>query len=184
MKKIALLCPHRLSDIWTISISFGNEFKRLGWDVKYYSTFDNNDNYCDYGLKQLLTDTSDGYKPDIIFNLDFGLFQSPLLNKNQYPDAFWLLESGDDPQCFNLNYSKAKAGNFDLVISPDIRAVNRYNSCGIKCIWCPHFADISLFEGVYQLPIYDAVTTRSIDEPFFKELKTRLGNRFEANDTF
>jgi len=184
MKQIALLCPHRLTDVWTIAISFGNEFIRLGWDVKYYSTFDANDKYCDIGLKQLLKDTSCGYKPDIIFNLDFGLFQSSLLNKNQYPDAFWILESGDDPQCFNLNYSKAKAGNFDLVISPDIRAVNIYNNNGIKCVWCPHFADASLFKGVNQPPIYDAVTTRSIDEPFFKELKTKLGDRFEANTKF
>lgn len=184
MKQIVLLCPHRLTDVWSIPISIGNEFKNLGWDVRYYSTFDNNDNYTDEGLKQLLMDTSSGYNPNIIFNLDFGLFQSPLLNKNQYPDAFWILESGDDPQCFNLNYNKAKAGNFDLIVSPDIRAVNMYNNSGLKCVWCPHFADMSLFENIIQLPIYDAVTTRSIDEPFFKELKTKLGDRFEANTSF
>lgn len=183
MKNVAILGPISSTDVWSIPISFFNHFQKLGYHVEFYNTLIN-DKYSESELIRLITDYENGnFRPNIILHLDFGLFRSNFLSKKYIPEAVWVVESGDDPQNFSLNFDKYKNANFDLVLSPDIRCVEEYNKRNIKAVWCPYFADTDQFD-VEQTPIYDAVTTRSIEEPFFKNLKEVLGGRFEARTNF
>lgn len=192
-KRISILAPCRKGDVWSIPLSFFYEFKRLGHDVKIFNNLNEDQPgvtqldpraWNEDGLKQLLSEARKGtFVPDIIIHFDFGLFKSTLLNKYEFPQATWVYESGDDPQCFRLNLEKVKTGNFDLVMSPDIRAVGEYINRGFKAVWSPHFAD-PLFLGEEIEPTYDAITSRHFSEPFFVELKSKLGDRFFARDAF
>jgi hypothetical protein len=178
MKNVAILGPKSDEDVWNIPISFLNHFKKMDYNVKFYNTLVKG-NFDDTNLNELIWEYKQSiFVPDLILHLDFGLFNSPLLNKSSIPTAKWVVESGDDPQNFNLNYVKVRAGNFDLVLSPDVRCVTKYQQMNINAAWFPHFADPDQFE-VEQDPIYDSVTTRSVAEPFFKSLKEKLGDSFE-----
>lgn len=181
----SILAPHRITDKWTIPLSFTKELMRQGHTTKIYSTFDCNDNYSQTGLHHLLYEAKVGiFKPDVILTFDFGLFTSPELTKESFPEAIWILEAGDDPQNFHLNSKKLITGRFDVLLTPDIRCVKLYQqNFNQKAIWCPHFADESLY-NIHQDPIYDAVTTRSVEEPFFTELRNRLGDRFQPRKEF
>lgn len=194
MKTISIIAPYRKGDIWSVPLSFYYELKRLGHKVKIFNNLNEDQPgitqldsraWNEEGLKQLITEAKTGtFIPDIIFHFDFGLFKSSLLNKSQFPRATWIYESGDDPQCFALNFEKVRTGNFDLVMSPDIRAVKEYNSKGFRAVWSPHFADpLFLGEEVVE-PKYNAITSRHFSEPFFVELKNKLGNCFFARDEF
>ena len=193
MKNISILAPYRTNDVWSVPLSFFYEFKKLGFNVKIFNNLNDDQPgitqldpraWNEIGLRQLLKEATDGtFVPDLIFHFDFGLFNSSLLNKNQFPRATWIYESGDDPQCFRYNFEKVKKANFDLIMSPDIRAVKEYNRRGFKAVWSPHFAD-PLFLGEETEPIYDAITSRHFSEPFFAELKRKLGERFFARDQF
>jgi hypothetical protein len=183
MKKVAILGPTSSTDVWNIPISFFNWFKKLGHEVVFYNTLVN-DKFDDSSLLKLIADYNSGqFVPDIVLHLDFGLFTSSYLRKEFIPSAKWIVESGDDPQNFSLNFSKIKHGEFDVILSPDIRCVERYNAENINAVWCPYFADPDQFK-ITQEPLFDAVTTRSIEEPFFKQLKQTLGDKFEARVDF
>lgn len=182
--KVAILGPTSSADIWNLPISWTNHFIKLGHDVRFYNTMVD-DTYSELNLIKLIQDYKNRvFSPDIVFHLDFGLFRSELLTKASIPTAKWIGESGDDPQNINLNFSKFYKKNFDLILSPDIRCVQYYNNNGENAVWCPYFADPDEFEGVVQDPIWDAVTTRSIVEPFFSELKEHLLSRFEARTDY
>jgi hypothetical protein len=144
-----------------------------------------NSEYNPSGLYMMLTDAKNGvFVPDVIINLDYGMFKHPLLTKKEFPQATWILESGDDPQSFYHNARKATEGVFDIILSPDIRACQQYVGMGYKSMWFPHFADESMYpESMYSFkPTIDAVTTRSKDDAFFKQVKERLGDRFETTN--
>lgn len=193
MKNISIIAPCRSNDVWSVPLSFFYEFKRLGHNVKIFNNLNEDAPgitqldaraWNEEGLRQLLTEATNGtFVPDVIIHFDFGLFKSCLLNKEQFPQATWIYESGDDPQCFPYNFEKVKTGKFDLIMSPDIRAVKEYNKRGFKAVWSPHFAD-PLFLGKEVEPVYSAITSRHFSEPFFMLLKSKLGDSFFARDKF
>ena len=177
--KVALLGPISSTDKWNIPISFLDHFKKMGHRAMLYNTLVS-DEFNDQHLHRLVQEATEGsFVPDMVFHLDFGFFDSPLLDKKSIPTAKWVVESGDDPQNFFLNFPKISTKSFDLVLSPDIQSTRKYVEAGIKAAWCPYFADPDQFK-VEQKPIYDAVTTRSFEEPFFSALKNALGDRFMA----
>ena len=167
---------------WNIPRAVLGALERKGHTCTIYTTI-SGDDFTDVNLVKLIDDYDNGYHPDVVFNLDFGFLRSPYLRKEYLPEAIWVVESGDDPQNFNLNYQKMAYGNFDIVLSPDIRTTEEYRHRNIPAYWFPHFGDYELvFKGVEQEPIYDAVTSRSVTEPFFTELTKILGDRFKARD--
>ena len=177
MKNVAILGPISNEDVWNIPISFYNHFVKLGFNTTFYNTLIDN-KFKDDNLSKLISDYEQNiFVPDLILHLDFGFFNSPFLQKSYIPTAKWVVESGDDPQNFKLNSSKILKGNFDLIMTPDIRCVPLYQQHNLNAVWCPYFADPDQFD-IEQEPIYDAVTTRSVEEPFFALLKNKLGNRF------
>ena len=180
---ISFLYARLPKDVWNTSIALQREFEAAGHKTKCYSSMNLQEQYTEDGIKQLLQEAKSGvFVPDVIINFDYGMFRSPLLTKSQFPTAKWVLESGDDPQSFNYNHQKAAIGNFDFIISPDIRCVQRYTSEGYKAMWFPHFADTAMYpDNVYNIePDLDAVCTRDVSDKFFQSVRARLGNRFDT----
>lgn len=137
--RIAFIFAHRDTDVWSTPLSIVNEFKRIGWETKIYSLFDSQDQYVDYNFLKL---KDDGFNPDIVFYMDWGRCNSPFLGKNIYPKAYWIMESGDDPQNFTNN--SPKSDRFDLILTPDFNSFLDYKKMGRDVMWWTHFADTNI----------------------------------------
>jgi spore maturation protein CgeB len=155
MNKISFIFAHRETDIWSTPLSIVNEFINKGWDVKIYSLFDKNDNYIDDNIYTLLKT-----KPDIIMHMDWGRHTSSILSQLKNTGAFCIMEAGDDPQNFERNIIKAPW--FDLILSPDIRAVNKYKELGYNTEWWTHFADTMIHYPLDIQEKYVAVSSRGM----------------------
>jgi spore maturation protein CgeB len=119
------------------------EFESRGWETKIYSIFDVYDNYIDTNIQKLIDDsTSKEFNPDIIMYMDWGRFDSPLLDSKNIPGAFWVMESGDDPQNFERNSSKAS--KFHLILTPAHDSYLEYKRRRINAEWWTHFADSNI----------------------------------------
>ena len=182
---IAFLFAWMPDERWSTPLSIVNESKRRNIKGRIYSLYDRNKQYSIAGLTALYQHVQSGqYKPDIIFHMDYGAFNHPLLDKQYFPDTYMVMEAGDDPQCFGNNSNKAY--NFDLVLTPDLVSLQEYKKREIDAIYWTHFADaIEGFENPETKQIYDVVSTRGDgDTPFLDELKSRIGNRFSNKRDF
>ena len=182
---IAFLFAWMPDEIWSTPLSIVNESKRRNIKGRIYSLYDRNKQYSIAGLTTLYQHVQSGqYKPDIIFHMDYGAFNHPLLDKQYFPDTYMVMEAGDDPQRFYNNSNKAYS--FDLVLTPDLVSLQEYKKREIDAIYWTHFADaIEGFENHEIKQIYDVVSTRGDgDTPFLDELKSRIGNRFSNKRDF
>lgn len=143
VNKIAFIFAHRDTDAWSTPLSVVREFESRGWETRIYSLFDIYDNYVDINIQRLIDDSkSKEFNPDIVLYMDWGRFDSPLLDKNNIPGAFWIMESGDDPQNFERNSSKAH--KFHLVLTPAHESYLEYKKRNINAEWWTHFADTNI----------------------------------------
>ncbi len=141
--KIAFIFAHRPTDVWSTPISVVNEFKRRGWDTKIYSLFDSSDNYVDSNIQTMINDHDSGnFVPDIVMYMDWGRFDSPLLDKLKATKSYWVMESGDDPQNFERNFPKAS--KFHLVLTPAYDSYLKYKEKSVNALWWTHFADTNI----------------------------------------
>ena len=152
--KVAFIFAHRTTDVWTTPLSVVNEFKRLGCEVTIYSLFDIYDNYVDSQIQLLIEDNNTGkFRPDLIIYMDWGRFDSPLLDKKHIPNAFWVMESGDDPQNFERNSNKAS--KFHLVLTPAHNSYLEYKRRNINAEWWTHFADSTIHKPYSDFTPFD-----------------------------
>jgi glycosyltransferase involved in cell wall biosynthesis len=112
--------------------------------------------------------------------MDWGQIDSKWLDKRLKPNAFWIQESGDDPQNFERN--SPKASKFHYTITPDYDSYLRYKSMGINVEWIPHFADTAIQYPMNLEPEYVAVTTRGFGNSEFLDYLTNwsqgaIGNK-------
>jgi hypothetical protein len=142
-------------ETWSTPLSIVNEFKNRGWETEIISIGSNSKAYYhDTDLKKWVESKP---KTDLVMFMDWGRFDSPYLNKDLVP-AFWIQESGDDPQNFERNYPKAN--RFHLTLTPDHDSYLEYTKRGINAIWWTHFADTQIHKP-QNVPIrYAAVTSR------------------------
>jgi len=141
--KIAFIFAHRPTDAWSTPLSIVEEFKRIGWETRIYSLFDIYDNYVDTNIDKLIQDSkSKEFDPDIVLYMDWGRFDSELLDKKNIPGAFWVMESGDDPQNFDRN--SLKANKFHLVLTPAYNSYIEYKKRNVNVEWWTHFADTNI----------------------------------------
>jgi len=150
--KIAFLSAYKPEQVWSTPISLIEEFKSRYSSVEVFTTMENNQ-YTDKNLDSLIN-----YDPDLLVHTDWGQFLFPTLEKLNNLKGFKVLESGDDPQQFERNVTKAKY--FDLILSPDIRAVNKYKELGYNAEWWTHFADTRIHEPLELKEKYVAVSSR------------------------
>lgn len=174
MGNIAFIFAYRPTDVWSTPLSVVAEFQKLGWKVNIYSLFDSDDNYVDTNINLLIQ----GYKakefiPDIVMYMDWGRYDSPLLDKKQIPEAYWIMESGDDPQNFERNSSKAH--KFDLVLTPAHDSYLKYKQMSVNAIWWTHFADSNIHKPYSSFtPFDDLPPVRSTRGPNGSELMDYL----------
>lgn len=175
---IAFLFAWMPDEKWSTPLSIVNECRRRDIKCRIYSLYDRDKNYTNAGLRALYEHTQASYSPDIIFHMDYGVFDDVLLSKQYFPKSYFVMEAGDDPQRFG--YNSAKAHKFDLVLTPDLISLEEYKKRGINAIYWTHFADfIDGSENKDINPSYDLVSTRGDgDTPFLDQIKNVIGNRF------
>jgi glycosyltransferase involved in cell wall biosynthesis len=174
--KITFIYDYKDGEVWSTPMSLINEFKKRNWIVDIIKTNDTD-------LKNWIDSKP---KTDIVLFMDWGRFDSQYLNKDLVP-AFWIQESGDDPQNFERNYPKAN--RFHLTITPAANSYEEYKSRGINTLWITHWADTAVQFPMNVEPQYVGVTTRGPGGSQFLDYLTNwaegvIGNRngMEANE--
>ena len=160
--KITFIYDYKDGEVWSTPMALVNEFKERGWLVDIVKTNDND-------LKKWIDSKP---QTDIIMFMDWGRFDSQYLNKDLVP-AFWIQESGDDPQNFERNYPKAN--RFHYTITPDKESAIEYVNRGINAEWVNHFADTKVQFPMNLDPEFTAVTTRGIGNSQFLDYLTHWG---------
>ena len=153
--KITFIYAYEKGETWSTPLSIANEFKNRGWDIEIISIGSNPQAY--YHDNDLKAWVESKPKTDIVMFMDWGRFDSPYLNKDLVP-AFWIQESGDDPQNFERNYPKAN--RFHLTLTPDHDSYLEYKKRGINTLWWTHFADTQIHKPQDTQVQYAAVTSR------------------------
>lgn len=157
--KITFIYDYKDGEVWSTPMALVNEFKERGWETQIVKTNDTD-------LKNWVDSKP---QTDIVLFMDWGRFDSQYLNKDLVP-AFWIQESGDDPQNFERNYPKAN--RFHYTITPDKQSAIEYRNRGINAEWINHFADTKVQFPMNLEPKYVAVTTRGFGNSDFLDYLT------------
>jgi hypothetical protein len=167
--KITFIYDYKDGEAWSTPLALLNEFKERGWETQIVKTNDTD-------LKNWVESNP---QTDIVLFMDWGRFDSQYLNKDLVP-AFWIQESGDDPQNFERNYPKAN--RFHYTITPDKQSAQEYRNRGINGEWINHFADTKVQFPMNLEPQFVAVTSRGRGGSEFLDYLTNwaegaVGNR-------
>ena len=161
---------------WSTPLSLAKEFESQGWEVEFVSIGSNKlQNWNDFEIKTWIDSKP---KTDIVLFMDWGRFDSSLLDKNLV-DAFWVQESGDDPQNFDRNFPKSE--RFHITLSPDFDSTEEYKKRGRDAYWWTHFADTRVQFPILSEPKYVAVTTRGKGGSEFLDTLTDHGQGTVGN---
>ena len=160
--KITFIYDYKDGEQWSTPMALLNEFKERGWETQIVKT-------NDIDLKNWVDSKP---QTDIVLFMDWGRFDSQYLNKDLVP-AFWIQESGDDPQNFERN--SPKADRFHFTITPDKQCAEVYKRIGIDAEWITHFADTVVQFPLNTDPQYVAVTSRGYGNSEFLDYLTRWG---------
>ena len=175
--KIAFIYAYRPDEIWSTPLSLATEFQNRGHEVNIYSTISSTGNFTEAGIKMLLDECNAGKAPDIIIYMDWGRFDSPLLDKSLYPKAYWVTEMGDEIQNFQRNFPRSN--RFDICLTPDYRCEKMYKDAGRNAIFFSHWADTCIHYPMNIPDKYDAVSTRGHGSSNILDwLSSDLGDKF------
>jgi hypothetical protein len=171
--KITFIYDYKDGETWSTPMALLNEFKERGWETQIIKTNDTD-------LKNWVDSKP---QTDIVLFMDWGRFDSQYLNKDLVT-AFWIQESGDDPQNFERNYPKAN--RFHYTITPDKQSAQEYRNRDINAEWINHFADTAVQFPMNLEPKHVAVTTRGIGNSQFLDYlyhwaEGAVGNRNGLN---
>lgn len=156
---------------WSTPMALAREFESIGWTVDFVSIGSNRlQNWNEYEIIKWIDSKP---KTDIVLFMDWGRFDSFYLDKNLV-NAFWIQESGDDPQNFERNFPKSN--RFHITLSPDWDSVENYKSKGIDSYFWTHFADTRIQFPIETKPEYVAVTTRGYGNSQFLDTLTNHGD--------
>lgn len=169
-KKITFIYAHE-NEEWSTPMALAKEFNSIGWYVSFVSVGSNKlRSWNDSKLKEWM---ENGPKTNIVLFMDWGRFDSPVLNKTKLPNTFWIQESGDEPQNFEKNFPKSK--RFHITFSSDTDSVEEYKKRGIDAHWWTRFADTRVHFPIQTKPEYVAVTTRGYGNSQFLDTITDHG---------
>ncbi len=155
---------------WSTPLALATEFGSLGWEVEIVSIGSNRlRNWNDTQIRKWLDDKPNS---DIVLFMDWGRFDSPLLDK-KLVNAFWVQESGDDPQNFDRNFPKSE--RFHITLSPDFESTTEYRKRNQDANWWTHFADTRVQYPMDIPAEYIAVTTRGLGNSEFLDVVTQHG---------
>jgi glycosyltransferase involved in cell wall biosynthesis len=171
MKPVATFIFAFDGEEWSTPVSLLLAFKEKGWDIELVSIGSNRRGF--YTDEQLRLWLKDNPKPDLVMFMDWGRFDSPLLDKSFIPSAFWVQESGDDPQNFDRNSSKSS--RFHLTFTPDHDSYLEYKKLGRNVIWRTHWACPRTQYPIPTEPQYVAVTSRGYGSSPVLDILTDAG---------
>ena len=171
MKPVATFIFAFDEEEWSTPISLLLAFKEKGWDIELVSIGSNSRGF--YTDEQLRLWLKDNPKSDMVIFMDWGRFDSPLLDKSFIPSAFWVQESGDDPQNFDRN--STKSSRFHLTFTPDHDAYLSYKMMGRNVIWRTHWACPRTQYPIPTEPQYVAVTSRGYGSSSVLDILTDAG---------
>lgn len=181
--KITFIYAYETGETWSTPMALLNEFAKRGWETEIVSIGSNRTgNYTDTDLQAWIQKNT---PTDIVLFMDWGRFDSPWLDKKYKPNAYWIQESGDDPQ--NWERNSPKAHKFHLTITPDHDSYLAYKEIGVNAEWITHFADTAVQFPMNLDPEYVAVTTRGFGNSNFLDYLTQwsdgaIGNRNGLNE--
>lgn len=186
--QIAMLYAHWFAfgeGSWNTPKGVELELGSRGHDIKLFNLYHANGailprhtirTYSNEGLNQLMELYRHGYKPDVIFLLDYGPFDSLIFDKQYFPDSIVVTELGDEPQSIRLHWPKA--GRVHLGLSPDLPSVGIHRQHGHNVVWWTHWADQRIFYPRQNIiPIYDCVSTCG-GRQYTADIQNALGDRF------
>jgi hypothetical protein len=171
--KITFIYDYKPGEVWSTPMALVNEFSKRGWETDIVPITAKDDSQLQLWIQQDIP-------TDIVLFMDWGQIDSKWLDKKLKPNAFWIQESGDDPQNFERN--SPKASKFHYTITPDYDSYLRYKSMGINVEWITHFADTAIQYPMNLYPGYVAVTTRGFGNSEFLDYLTNwsqgaIGNK-------
>jgi hypothetical protein len=171
--KITFIYDYKPGEVWSTPMALVNEFSKRGWETDIIPITAKDDSQLQLWIQQDIP-------TDIVLFMDWGQIDSKWLDKRLKPNAFWIQESGDDPQNFERN--SPKASKFHYTITPDYDSYLRYKSMGINVEWITHFADTAIQYPMNLYPGYVAVTTRGFGNSEFLDYLTNwsqgaIGNK-------
>jgi len=171
--KITFIYDYKPGEVWSTPMALVNEFSKRGWETDIIPITAKDDSQLQLWIQQDI-------HTDIVLFMDWGRIYSKWLDKSLKPNAFWIQESGDDPQNFERN--SPKASKFHYTITPDYDSYFRYKSMGINVEWITHFADTAIQYPMNLEPEYVAVTTRGFGNSQFLDYLTNwsqgaIGNK-------
>jgi len=175
--KVTFIYAHDKVEVWSTPMSLINEFKLRGWETDIISIGSNRTGRYDDSALQLWIQQD--IPTDIVMFMDWGRFDSKWLDKSLKPNAFWIQESGDDPQ--NWERNSPKANRFHYTITPDKQSAERYKQMGINAEWIPHWADTAVQFPLNTQPKYVAVTSRGPGGSHFLDYLTQWAEGSIAN---
>jgi len=164
--KITFIYDYKVGEVWSTPMALVNEFSKRGWETDIIPITANDDSRLQLWIQQDIP-------TDVVLFMDWGQIDSKWLDKRLKPNAFWIQESGDDPQNFERNYPKAN--KFHYTITPDKQSAKEYINRGINAEWVNHFADTSYQFPMNLEPEFVAVTTRGIGNSQFLDYLTNWG---------
>jgi hypothetical protein len=194
--KFAMLYAAWDGEGWSTPIGVREELEKRGHEVQHYNLYHregelnpltNIRNYSTECLNKLKIDMLRGYEPDVLFLMDYGMFDSPLLDKSHFEhNCLWVMEAGDEPQSHAMQVQKAH--KFDLILSPDRQCLNLYHTRGVHAIYWTHHADTKIFYPRPEIkPQWDCVTTcggRQLRDGDTGDIKEALGDNFNNERYF
>jgi Glycosyl transferases group 1 len=135
-------------------------------------------------FNKFMFDFRNGYKPDVAFVMDYGVFDCMQMDKQYFPGVKFVLEAGDTPQSFRMN--ALKVHKFHSVITPDYQSAMLFEKCNVKSYWMTHWADQRIFHPYPEIQEqFDCVTTcGSRGGGLTEDIKNALGEKFNNERYF
>lgn len=184
---IAMLYAHWSGEVWSTPIGIRNELLRRGHTVTDWNLYHDNGaiipnlkrrTYSTQGLTRLIQSINTGsYRPDVLFHLDYGVFDNAILDKKYFNhNMWWLLEAGDTPQSFTG--TTGKVDKFDCILTPDLPSTRLWNQYGVNAKWWTHFADHHIFKPYDDEIIQWDVVTTCGRRAFTNKIQQALKDRY------
>lgn len=179
---------------WSTPMGIKNEFIGRGHEVKVYNLYHNDGDflpkrkersYSNESINRLMAEVRNGgYKPDVIFLMDYGPWDAIQFDKQYFPGVILVNEAGDEPQSHRSMWCKAP--KVHVTLSPDWQCVEHYRQFGYAAEFWTHHADQRLF---YPRPEineeFDCVTTCGPRGGGLTEkIKAELGPQFNNERYF
>lgn len=191
--KIALFYAswEKFGEPWSTPLGFKWELESRGHEIRFYNLYHADGeilprhtirNYSSASWNQFHMDYSRGYRPDVVLVMDYGPFDCFQMDKQYFPDVVFVLEAGDTPQSFGNHAVKAR--KFDIIMTPDKQAADRFTSMGVQGVWATHHGDERIFYPRPAVEVkWDCVSTCG-GRRVTAEISKALGERFNNERYF